>query len=408
MNRQLLHDLESRGFVHSCTDVSGLAAEMNKGPIVVYAGFDPTADSLHVGNLTTLMLLRQFKKAGHTVLPLIGGATGRVGDPTGKDKTRPVLPPEVFQNNIAGVTRSIRAVLGEDTEILDNTSWTSPLSLLNFLSEIGSKISISRMLSLESVKTRLDREIPMTFQEFTYSLLQGMDFLRLFDMRGVCLQVGGSDQWGNITMGIELIRKKHGQNTPVFGLTHPLLTTANGKKMGKSEKGAVWLNPPKDGFNCGISDFDFWQFWRNVADEDALRLAKLFTDVPVTDLEKQAEVNVNQLKETLATAVTAVARGNDAAEECRKAARGVFSGSGDVSGLPVVNAQLGADLVVVAVSAGLASSKSEARRLMNQNGIRINGNPVKEGDVVSQHHLDKNNQAVLSRGKKQHVVIKVT
>lgn len=399
-----LTEARARGFLHQITDEAALAARLKAGPVTAYVGFDCTADSLHVGHLLSIMLLRLFQRHGHRPIVLVGGGTTKVGDPSGKDEARLLLTDEVIEANKAGIRRSFDSFLdfGEGRALmLDNAEWLDRLGYIPFLRDVGRHFSVNRMLTMDSVKLRLEREHSLSFLEFNYMLLQSYDFLELHRRHGAVLQMGGSDQWGNIVMGAELIRRMAGGQAHV--LTTPLLTTASGAKMGKTAAGAVWLNPDR------LSPYDYWQFWRNTEDADVGRFLALFTEVPMDEVRRLgalAGAEVNEAKKVLATEATALLHGRAAAEAAAETARSTFEQGAAAGSLPSITAALPAPFVDLAVAAGLAASKGEARRLIAQAGLRLNDAVV--GDValvVTQADL-RDGAAKLSAGRKRHVLVR--
>jgi tyrosyl-tRNA synthetase len=399
-----LTEARERGFLHQITDEAALAARLKAGPVTAYIGFDCTADSLHVGHLLSIMLLRLFQKHGHRPIVLVGGGTTKVGDPSGKDEARQLLSEETIEANKAGIRRSFNAFLdfGEGRALmLDNAEWLDRLGYIPFLRDVGRHFSVNRMLSMDSVRLRLEREAPLSFLEFNYMLLQSYDFLELHRRHGAILQMGGSDQWGNIVMGADLIRRMAGAEA--FGLTTPLLTTASGAKMGKTAAGAVWLNPDR------LSPFDYWQFWRNAEDADVGRFLALFTELPMAEVARLAALQgaeINDAKKVLATEATALLHGRAAAEAAAETARRTFEEGQAADTLPSVTHALPAAVVDLAVAAGLAASKGEARRLIAQHGLRLNDRVV--ADVAAQvTPADlQDGAAKLSAGKKRHVLVR--
>jgi tyrosyl-tRNA synthetase len=399
-----LTEARARGFIHQITDEAALSARLKAGPVTAYVGFDCTADSLHVGHLLSIMLLRLFQKHGHRPIVLVGGGTTKVGDPSGKDEARQLLSEETIEANKAGIRRSFESFLefGEGRALmLDNAEWLDRLGYIAFLRDVGRHFSVNRMLTMDSVRLRLDRNQPLSFLEFNYMLLQSYDFLELFRRHGCTLQMGGSDQWGNIVMGADLIRRMAGAEA--FGLTTPLLTTASGAKMGKTAAGAVWLNPDR------LSPFDYWQFWRNVEDADVGRFLALFTDLPMEEVSRLAALRgaeINDAKKVLATEATALLHGRAAAEAAAETARRTFEDGEAADTLPAIAHALPAAVVDLAVAAGLAASKGEARRLIAQRGLRLNDAVVT--DVAAQvTPADlRNGAAKLSAGRKRHVLVR--
>ncbi len=401
-----LSEARARGFVFQCTDAAALDAALSAGTVAGYIGFDPTADSLHVGSLTQIMLLRLLQKHGHRPVVVVGGGTGQIGDPSFREEARQLMTDEMLAQNLAGISRVFPAFLrfgggADDAIIVDNADWLNKLGYVELLREVGVHFSINRMLSFDSVRSRLEREQGLTFLEFNYSILQSYDFRELNRRHRVTLQFGGSDQWGNIVSGSDLIRRT--EQKTVFGLTTPLITTASGAKMGKSAAGAVWLTADR------LSPYDYWQFWRNTEDADVGRFLRLFTDVPLDEiarLEALDGAEINGAKIVLATEATALAHGRAAAAAAAATAARVFAG-GETAGLPSVElpaAELEAGLPAFAllVRAGLAASNGEARRLIRGGGARLDDVPIaEENQVISAAHEIK-----LSAGKKQHMLVR--
>jgi tyrosyl-tRNA synthetase len=407
---EFLQTLEARGFVHQITDPEGLDRLAAAGPITGYIGFDCTADSLHIGNLVSIMLLRHLQDAGHRPIALVGGGTTKVGDPSGRDEARRLLDDAAIAANKAGIRRSLGAFLdvaGGRTLMVDNADWLDELRYVPFLRDIGRHFTVNRMLTFDAVRLRLEREQPLTFLEFNYMLMQAYDFTELARRCGCRLQMGGSDQWGNIVNGIELNRRLGGAE--LYGVTTPLITRASGEKMGKSVHGAVWLNADK------LEPFDYWQFWRNTEDADVGRFLRLFTLLPLDEiarLEALAGAEINEAKKVLATEATRLAHGDAAAEEARGAAAAVFEQAGSEEGLPEVaieRAALAAGLPVVdaLVRAGLAKTKGEARRLIRGGGAKLNDARVDdELTQVGDGELRPDGTFKLSAGKKRHVLLR--
>ena len=404
--------LQERGFIHQCTDLDALDSVLSKGVLPAYIGFDATADSLHVGSLLPIMMLRHLQNAGHKPIVLMGGGTTRVGDPTGKDESRKILTEDDIANNMRGIKKIFEQFInfgGGDTDaiMLDNYDWLKEINYLDFLRDYGRHFTINRMLSFESVKLRLSREQPLSFLEFNYMLLQGYDFMHLQKEHKCALQMGGSDQWGNIINGVELTRRVNGEQ--VFGLTTPLLTTASGGKMGKTEGGAIWLNKER------LSDFDYWQFWRNTEDADVGRFLRLFTELPLNEIEKLEALegaDINSAKIVLANEATAMCRGVGAAKLAEETANTTFTQGGVGADLPTLEktvSELDSGLGVLAVLTefGFTPSNGEARRQVQGGGVKIND--VKVEDVnVQITSLDLQDGLVkISLGKKKHGLIKV-
>ena len=375
----LLRLLASRGYIHQVTDAEGLDALAAKQIVPGYIGFDPTAPSLHVGSLVQIMLLRRLQQAGHKPIVLMGGGTGKIGDPSFKDEARKMLTLDTISSNIASIKTVFENFLTfgdgpSDAVMVDNADWLDKLEYIPFLRDIGRHFSVNRMLSFDSVKLRLDREQSLSFLEFNYMILQGYDFLELSRRAGCRLQMGGSDQWGNIVNGIELSRRVDG--TEVYGVTTPLITTADGGKMGKTMSGAVWLNPDQ------LPHYDYWQFWRNTDDRDVGRFLRLFTDLPLDEiarLEALEGAEINEAKKILANEATAMCRGRAAAEEAAETARKTFEEGAAGGALPTLAVSGGSISVVDAlVGLGFCASKGEARRLIKGGGARVEGEKVED------------------------------
>jgi tyrosyl-tRNA synthetase len=409
-SNDFLRDATDRGFVFQCTDTAALDAACNAGPVAGYIGFDCTANSLHVGSLVQIMLLRLMQRHGHRPIALMGGGTSRIGDPSFREEARQLLSDEQIATNMAGIRSCIEPFVrfGEgpdDALMLNNADWLDRLGYIELLREVGPHFSISRMLSFDSVRMRLEREQGLTFLEFNYSILQSYDFRELSRRHGVVLQMGGSDQWGNIVSGVELVRRT--DQRAVFGLTTPLITTASGAKMGKTASGAVWLSPDR------LSAWDYWQFWRNTEDADVGRFLRLFTDLDLPEIARLAALGgaeVNEAKKVLATATTALAHGEAAALQAAETARTTFEAGGAADTLPthaVTGAALEAGLPVFRLLAdsGLAASLGEARRLIRGGGARVNDVVVDEDRIVTAADL-RNGAVKLSAGKKHHRLVR--
>ena len=401
-----------RGFVHQCTDFESLDERLRSGQVIAYLGYDCTADSLHVGNLVGIMLLRLFQKCGHKPIVLIGGGTTRIGDPSGKDEARQLLDDAQIARNMAGI-RTVFAKFIEfgdgpgDAIMVNNADWLDELRYIPLLREVGRHFSVNRMLTQDSVRLRLERDQPLSFLEFNYPILQAYDFVELARRFGCELQIGGSDQWGNIVGGVELGRRS--DRRTLFGLTTPLIATDSGAKMGKSVGGAVWLNAEK------LSPYEYWQFWRNTEDADVGRFLRLFTELPrdeIAPLERLEGSEINEAKKVLATEATALCHGREAAETAAATAHAVFESGGRGSDLPMIT--LPRDLLACGIPAfelfsraGLAASNGEARRLIRGGGARINDTPVEnETRTVSLADLDSLGMAKLSAGRKRHALMR--
>ncbi|WP_408887053.1 tyrosine--tRNA ligase [Kozakia baliensis] len=406
-----LREAEARGYIFQCTDLAALDEAMLAGPVSGYIGFDPTADSLHVGNALSIMMLRLLQRHGHRPIALMGGGTAKIGDPSFRDEARALMSPEKLAHNLKGIEGSLRQFLnfGEgpsDTLLANNADWLDKLSYIDLLQDVGVHFSVSRMLSFESVKQRLDREQGLTFLEFNYSILQSYDFRELNRRYSVSLQMGGSDQWGNIVAGIDLTRRTDGKQ--VFGLTTPLLTTASGAKMGKSAKGATWLSAEK------LPVFEYWQFWRNTEDADVARFLKLFTELPLEECERLGALEgaeINEAKKILATEATAICHGRAAAESAAETARRTFE-QGALAAelpsrdLPAVLFDEGIPAFRLLAESGIVASNGEARRLIRGGGARINDVPVKdENQSVTRADLI-DGVVKLSSGKKHHLLVR--
>ena len=403
-----LHAAQERGYIHQVTDIEALDARLRAGPASAYIGFDCTADSLHVGHLFSIMLLRLFQRTGHRPVALIGGGTTKVGDPSGKDEARQLLTEETIEANKAGIRRNFESFLdfGPGRAVmLDNAEWLDQLRYIPFLRDVGRHFSVNRMLTMDSVRLRLERDQPLSFLEFNYMLLQSYDFLELHRREGVILQMGGSDQWGNIVMGADLVRRMaQGKgDAEAFGLTTPLLTTASGAKMGKTAAGAVWLSPER------LAPYDYWQFWRNAEDADVGRFLALFTDLPMPEVARLGALRgaeVNEAKKLLATEATALLHGRAAAEAAAETARRTFEEGQAAETLPSVTHALPASIVDLLAAAKLVASKGEARRLVAQNGVRLNDAPVTDPlQAVTRADL-QDGAAKLSLGRKRHVLVR--
>jgi tyrosyl-tRNA synthetase len=403
--------LAERGFLHQCSDLAGLDAKAKSGDLIAYIGFDCTAPSLHVGSLIQIMMLRWLQKTGGKPVALIGSGTTRVGDPSGKDESRKLLSEETIESNKAGIQRTFAKFLtfgaGKTDAIMpDNSEWLLGLNYIDFLREVGRHFSVNRMLTMDSVKLRLDRDQELSFLEFNYMCLQAYDFVALHKRYGVALQMGGSDQWGNIVAGIDLGRRMG--TAQLYGLTSPLLATASGAKMGKTAQGAVWLDSDM------LSVYDYWQYWRNAEDADVGRFLKLFTELPLADitrLEALRDSEINDAKKILATEATAVLHGRGAAEQAAETARRTFEEGTLAESLPSVQIprhELAAGFGVLAafVKAGLVGSTGEARRQIKGGGLRVNDVPVSdERATLSETDLVEG-VVKLSLGKKKHVLLK--
>lgn len=421
-----LQELFNRGFIYQGTHLEALDRRAAGESIALYIGFDMTAPSLHVGSLMAIMAMRIAQKHGHKPIVILGGGTTKLGDPSFKDTARPLMTLETIQRNMEGIQKVFKKYLrfGEgpaDAIILNNDEWLGALNYLDFLRDYGRHFSVNRMLSFDSVKVRLEREQSLSFLEFNYMILQGYDFLELFRKYNCILQMGGSDQWGNILNGVELIHKV--EHKEAYGLTYPLLTTSSGKKMGKSEQGAIWLNAEQ------LSPFDLWQFWRNVEDSDVISFLKIFTDLPLDQIDtyKGAQgQELNSLKILLADETTRMAHGEEAVREINKSVRQVFDinkvqveidgqdSKGNLilkTGLPLVEISKtllskGMPLFALIVETGLVKTNGEARRLVRGGGVSLNGHKISdENDTITTDHLEEPGVLILSIGKKNHFIL---
>jgi tyrosyl-tRNA synthetase len=409
---EFMNTLVERGFLHQCTDIETLDKRAVDGTITAYVGYDATADSLHIGNLVSIMMLHWLQQTGHRPIVLMGGGTTKVGDPSGKDETRQLLDDEKIGANIASIRETFTSFLtfgdgNTDAIMVNNADWLDALAYIPFLRDIGRHFTINRMLTFDSVKMRLEREQNLSFLEFNYMILQAYDFLELSRRHDCTLQMGGSDQWGNIVNGIDLGRRV--AKKELFGLTTPLITTASGAKMGKTAAGAVWLRSER------YSPYDYWQFWRNTEDADVGRFLKLFTNLPldeITRLEALAGAEINEAKKILANAATAILHGADAARIAAETAEKTFETGATAEGLPTTDiprTELGAGIALFATlaRAGLASSNSEARRLIKGGGARVNDVAIQdEMFEINASAINDDGVIKLSAGKKRHALIR--
>ena len=414
LRSEFLRTLAERGYVHQCTDLEGLDAAAASGRVTGYIGFDATADSLHVGSLVQIMLLRHLQRTDHRPIVLMGGGTTKIGDPSGRDMSRQLLTEQHIESNIAGIRRVFERFLtfeGGAALAVDNSDWLDALQYIPFLREYGRHFSVNRMLGFESVKLRLDREQPLSFIEFNYMVLQAYDFLELGRRYGCCLQMGGSDQWGNIVCGVELGRRAAGLD--LYGLTSPLITLASGAKMGKTAAGAIWLNPDR------FSPYEYWQYWRNTEDADVGRFLRLFTELPLDEisrLEALEGAEINEAKAILATEATTLCHGPEAAGEAAETARRTFgpraAAGGLADGLPTIEISRGRLEEGVPIhdlmrEAGLVRSNSEARRLIRGGGARVNDEPVRsETGPLGPDDLTAEGVIKLSAGRKRHALVR--
>ena len=409
MNK-FLKEFKDRGYFYQCTNENELSKLLDKEKIKGYIGFDCTAESLHVGSLLQIMCLRLMQKHGHRPIVLIGGGTTRIGDPSGKDKTRKILTEEEIEKNIKNIEKILKNYLDNNDPktkpiFVNNYSWLKGLNYISFLRDIGKHFTINKMLTFESVKTRLDREQSLSYMEFNYMILQAYDFLELNKKENCALQIGGSDQWGNIVNGTELI-KRH-SNKQAYGLTTPLITLASGSKMGKTETGAIWLDKKL------LSPYDYWQFWRNIDDRDVVKFLKMFTDLNVDEINKIKDDDINQLKIKLANETTSMLHGKDEALSAEKTAKKTFEENSLGENLPSIDIQLkdgsSINIIDLIIFSKIENSKSEIRRLIKAKGIKINNETVNDEKFLIQKKLfDKDSFLKLSIGKKKHLKIKLS
>ena len=411
---EFLSTLEARGYIYQLTHPEELDAACQAGPITAYIGFDCTAPSLHVGSLVQIMMLRHLQKTGHRPIVLLGGGTTKIGDPSGKDESRRMLTNAQIEANKAGIRQVFSKFIDFDGPnaalMVDNDDWLDGLGYIEFLREIGPHFTVNRMVALESVKRRLDREQPMTFLEFNYSLLQSYDFLELNRRHGCILEMGGSDQWGNIVSGADLTRRL--ADAKAFGLTTPLITTASGGKMGKTADGAVWLNAdPELGEDFVRSPYEYWQFWRNTEDADVGRFLRLFTELPLEEiarLEALEGAEINTAKVALANAATSMLHGDAAARDAEATAGNTFAGSGSGEGLPEFDIAEGTGILDATVIAGLAASNGEVRRHIKGGALKVNDERV-ESHTRALGSADLRDGSIkLSVGKKKHALLRVS
>ena len=412
MQETFLTEFQKRGYLSQCTDEAGLAEIMSKGKIKAYIGFDCTAPSLHVGSLMQIMCLRLLQKYGHQPIVLLGGGTTLIGDPSGKEETRKILSKKDIDKNIKSIENVFKIFLKSKNAktkpiFVNNYSWLSKLNYINFLREIGKYFTINKMLTFDSVKLRLEREQSLSYMEFNYMMLQAYDFYELNNRHKCILQIGGSDQWGNIVNGTDLIKRK--DKKIAYGLTTPLLTLSSGVKMGKTEKGAVWLNKKM------LSPYDYWQFWRNTDDKDVLNFLKLFTDLKLEQIDdlKNNNLDINKLKILLANETTSMLHGEKVAKDCELTAQKTFTDKSIGKSLPTIKVKkniisMGVNILELVMQTGLANSKSEIRRMIKNNGLRINNKVINdESKKINQNDFDQNNSLKVSHGKKQHVIVKI-
>tara|TARA_B100000674_G_scaffold486087_1_gene493935 strand:+ start:7 stop:1233 length:1227 start_codon:yes stop_codon:yes gene_type:complete len=407
MNK-FLQEFHDRGYHYQATDNDNLSKILDKNKIKAYIGFDCTAESLHVGSLLQIMCLKLLQKHGHQPIVLLGGGTTRIGDPSGKDKTRQILDEKTIEKNIKNIEKILKIFLHTDNKntspiFVNNYDWLKNLNYISFLRDIGKHFTINKMLSFDSVKIRLEREQSLSYMEFNYMILQAYDYLELNKKYECQLQIGGSDQWGNIVNGVELI-KRHASKE-VFGLTTPLITLASGAKMGKTESGAIWLDKSL------LSSYDYWQFWRNVDDRDLVKFLKMFTEIPIYEIEQRSNDNINNLKILLANEATTMLHGEQEAKKCFEQARKIFSEKSSDEGLPVFKVKKN-DLKIkflsdLIISEKLEVSKNEIKRLIKNNGIKINNKKIQDDLQINKINLENKNYFKLSIGKKKHFKIKI-
>ena len=405
MNK-FLKEFKDRGFFYQCTDDKELSNLLDEKKIKAYIGFDCTAESLHVGSLLQIMCLRLLQKHGHRPIVLLGGGTTRIGDPSGKDKTRKILNENEIEKNSKNIKKILKKFLetgNKNTKpiFVNNFEWLKNVKYISFLRDIGKHFTINKMLTFESVKTRLEREQSLSYMEFNYMILQAYDFLELNKKENCLLQIGGSDQWGNIVNGIDLIKKY--ANNQVYGLTTPLITLASGTKMGKTETGAIWLDKKF------LSPYDYWQFWRNVDDRDVLKFIKFFTNLTIENIEKIKNEEINKQKIILANETTSMLHGHDEAKKCEETAKKTFSENSFGSALPSIsidkNQINNLTIIDLVILSKLENSKSEIRRLIKGNGVKINNKTINDEKLILSEKFFQKNIIKLSLGKKRHIKV---
>jgi len=412
MQDTFLTEFEKRGYFSQCTDRSSLNELMIKGKIKAYIGFDCTASSLHVGSLMQIMCLRLLQKYGHQPIVLLGGGTTLIGDPSGKEETRKILSKKEIDKNINSIKNIFKVFLKSKSSktkpiFVNNYSWLSKLNYINFLREIGKHFTVNKMLTFDSVKLRLEREQSLSYMEFNYMMLQAYDFYELNKRNKCVLQIGGSDQWGNIVNGTDLIKRK--EKKIAYGLTTPLLTLSSGVKMGKTEKGAIWLNKKM------LSPYDYWQFWRNTDDKDVINFLKLFTDLNLEKIEilKNSNQNINELKILLANETTTMLHGSKAAKDSQLTAQKTFKEKSIGKDLPIVKISKniisnGINILDLVLHTKLGNSKGEIRRMIKNNGLKINNEVIADGTkIINLDNFDQDNNLKVSHGKKQHIIVKI-
>ena len=408
MNK-FLKEFKERGYFYQCTDEKELSEFMNNNDVSAYIGFDSTAPSLHVGSLMQIMCLRLLQKYGHRPIVLLGGGTTRIGDPSGKEETRKILSEEQIKSNIESIKKVFEIFLKSNDKNLkpifvNNNDWLGKLNYINFLRDIGKHFTINKMLSFDSVKIRLEREQSLSYMEFNYMILQAYDFLELNKKNNCNLQIGGSDQWGNIVNGVELIKRYSGKKT--FGLTTPLLTTSSGTKMGKTEDGAIWLDKKM------LKSYDYWQFWRNTDDKDVIKFLKMFTDIELSEIEKVKNENINDLKILLADHTTTMLHGKDAADKAKETAINIFNKGiiGDeIPHFKIKDIDLNKKLNIIELIlvTKLFKSKSDVRRAIKDKGIKVNNMILKDDKLIVNKDLFKDQKCKISFGKKKHAIIEI-
>ena len=410
MNK-FLKEFTERGYFFQCTNEQDLSKLLDNSKIKGYIGFDCTAESLHVGSLLQIMCLRLLQKHGHQPIVLLGGGTTRIGDPSGKDKTRAILNEKTIEKNILNIKKIFKTFLDSKNKntkpiFVNNYKWLKELNYISFLRDIGKHFTINKMLSFDSVKLRLEREQSLSYMEFNYMILQAYDFLELNNKENCLLQIGGSDQWGNIVNGVDLIKRY--SNNQAYGLTTPLITLSSGAKMGKTESGAIWLDKKL------LSPYDYWQFWRNTDDKDVLKFLKIFTDIELQEIEKIKNKNINELKILLANLCTEMLHGNKEAKLSEDTAKKTFEEKSTGSGLPIIKINQNQidqkiDIINLIVLSKLETSKSEIRRIINNNGVKINNAIVNDNKFLIKNNLFNNEKTLkLSLGKKRHVKVELT
>jgi len=410
MNK-FLKEFTERGYFFQCTNEQDLSKLLDNSKIKGYIGFDCTAESLHVGSLLQIMCLRLLQKHGHQPIVLLGGGTTRIGDPSGKDKTRAILDEKTIEKNILNIKKIFKTFLDSKNKntkpiFVNNYKWLKELNYISFLRDIGKHFTINKMLSFDSVKLRLEREQSLSYMEFNYMILQAYDFLELNNKENCLLQIGGSDQWGNIVNGVDLIKRY--SNNQAYGLTTPLITLSSGAKMGKTESGAIWLDKKL------LSPYDYWQFWRNTDDKDVLKFLKIFTDIELLEIEKIKNKNINELKILLANLCTEMLHGDKQSKLSEETAKKTFEEKSTGSGLPIIKINQNQidqkiDIINLIVLSKLETSKSEIRRIINNNGVKINNAIVNDNKFLIKNNLFNNEKTLkLSLGKKRHVKVELT